>query len=774
MVAPEAIKAARYGDKIRLSIKVKGIVQGVGFRPFVYNLAHKYELSGWVCNSSAGVEIEVEGNAHSLKEFVSEITANPPVLAHIEKVEAQDNLSLQGYSRFEIRKSIREDGQFVPVSPDISVCEDCLKELFGPADRRYLYPFINCTNCGPRFTIIKDVPYDRDKTTMSEFTMCLPCKTEYEDPLNRRFHAQPNACPKCGPEISLFDCNGKRVDCQDIVNEAAHLILQGFIVAIKGIGGYHLACDATNTEAVARLRGRKYREDKPFALMVEGIEEIKAFCYLEKEEESLLLDHKRPIVLLKKREDSNLISEEAAPGNRYLGVMLPYSPLHYLILKEVKGPLVMTSGNISDEPIAYHDSEAILRLGRIADYFLLHNREIHQRTDDTVARIFDGAPMMIRRSRGYVPLSITLPLSGGEVLACGGQLKNTFCLTRGNRAFLSHHIGDLDNLETLSSFEEGIEYFKRLFHLRPKVTCYDLHPDYLSTRYALAQEGEKVGVQHHHAHLASCLGENGVTDRVIGVIFDGSGYGEDGRIWGGEFLVGDFSSFERMAHLEYVPMAGGEKAIKEPYRMAFAYLLESFSDDAFEVIHSLNLRWDIERLHIFKQIIERGINSPMTSSMGRLFDAVSAILGVKERINHEGQAAVELEMIASHGEEGEYPVGVQNFEPCPSLPLTIRVQGIIRGIIDDLIAGTEKGIISARFHNTISTIIIEVCRWIREKTALNMVALSGGVFQNVMLLNLSVDRLKKNGFLVLTHHDVPPNDGGISLGQALVALKKLE
>lgn len=769
MVSPEASKSARYEDVVRSSIKVKGIVQGVGFRPFVYNLAQKYGLAGWVCNSSCGVEIEAEGDGQNIEKFVSEITGNPPVLARIEKIEVQDNLTLQGYSRFEIKESFREEGQFVPVSPDISICEECLKELFDPADRRYRYPFINCTNCGPRFTIIKDVPYDRENTTMAEFTMCLPCKTEYEDPSNRRFHAQPNACPVCGPKISLFDCKGKEVGCPDIIEKVNDFILKGFVVAIKGIGGYHLACDATNREAVARLRGRKYREDKPFALMVEGIDAINAFCYLERNEESLLQDPKRPIVLLRKREDSNLISEEVAPGNRYLGVMLPYSPLHYLILKAAKRPLVMTSGNISDEPIAYQDSDALSRLAGIADYFFVHNRDIHQRTDDTVARIFDEAPMMIRRSRGYVPLSITLPLSGREILACGGQLKNTFCLTRGDQAFLSHHIGDLDNLETLRSFEEGIEDFKRLFHLRPKVICHDLHPDYLSTRYALAQEGERLGVQHHHAHLASCLGENGIRDRVIGVIFDGTGYGGDGHIWGGEFLLGDFETFDRVAHLEYVPMPGGEKAIKEPYRMAFAYLLGSFGDDTFKVIQGLNLGWDFENLHIFKQITEKGINSPLTSSMGRLFDAVSAILGIKDRINYEGQAAVELEMVASHGEEGEYP-----FELLDTIPLRIRVTGIIRGIIDDLRAGRQKGIISARFHNTIPTIIVEICRWIREKTALNMVALSGGVFQNMRLLSLSVERLKENGFLVLTHHDVPPNDGGISLGQALVALKKLE
>ena len=769
MVAVEASKAARYEDVVRYSIKVRGIVQGVGFRPFVYNLAHKYSLSGWVCNSSGGVEIEAEGDDRNLKEFVSEIADRSPVLASIEKVEAQDNLPLKGYSRFEIKESFREDGQFVPVSPDISICEGCLKELFDPADRRYLYPFINCTDCGPRFTIIKDVPYDRDNTTMVEFAMCRPCKTEYEDPSNRRFHAQPNACPVCGPGISLFDCKGKELGCHDIIEKVTDFILKGFVVAIKGIGGYHLACDATNREAVARLRGRKYREDKPFALMVEGIAEVNAFCYLERNEESLLRDPKRPIVLLRKREDSNLISEEVAPGNRYLGVMLPYSPLHYLILKATKRPLVMTSGNISDEPIAYQDSDALSRLAKIADYFFIHNRKIHQRTDDTVARIFDESPMMIRRSRGYVPLSITLPLSGKEILACGAHLKNTFCLTRENQAFLSHHIGDLDNMETLRSFEEGIEDFKRLFHLRPKVICHDLHPDYLSTGYALAQEGEKIGVQHHHAHLASCLGENGVKDRAIGVIFDGTGYGEDGRIWGGEFLLGDFGSFERVAHLDYVPMPGGEKAIKETYRMAFAYLLGSFGDDAFKVIQGLNLTWDMESLHIFKQITEKGINSPLTSSMGRLFDAVSAILGLRDRINYEGQAAVELEMAASPLEDGEYP-----FEILDTLPLRIRARGVIRGIVDDLKAGREKADISARFHNTISSIVVDVCKWIRERNALNMVALSGGVFQNMRLLSLSVERLRENGFLVLTHQEVPPNDGGISLGQALVALKKLE
>ncbi|MFH1625398.1 MAG: carbamoyltransferase HypF [Pseudomonadota bacterium] len=765
----EVSTVARYEDLNRVTIRVKGIVQGVGFRPFVYNLARKYGLSGWVYNSSGGVEIEAEGGGQDIERFVSEIRERPPILARIERVEVQAKLPLKGDSRFEIRESLKEDGQFVPVSPDISVCGECLTELFDPKDRRYRYPFINCTNCGPRFTIINGVPYDRDSTTMVEFGMCSSCRTEYEDPSNRRFHAQPNACPACGPNISLLDCIGSKVDCSDIIEKVAHLILKGLVVAIKGIGGYHLACDATNREAVARLRGRKYREDKPFALMTEGIEIIRSFCYLERDEESLLRDPKRPIVLLRKREDSNLISEEVAPGNRYLGVMLPYSPLHCLILNQVKRPLVMTSGNVSDEPIAYQDSDALSRLTRIADYFLLHNRRIQHRTDDSVIRILDGAPMIIRRSRGFVPLSITLPLSGGEVLACGGHLKNTFCLTRGHQAFLSHHIGDLDNLETLRSFEEGIEHFKKLFCMRPRVICHDLHPDYLSTKYALAQEGEKMGVQHHHAHLASCLGENGVRDRAIGVIFDGTGYGEDNRIWGGEFLLGDFGSFERAAHLDYVPMPGGEKAIKEPYRMGWVYLLETFGDDAFKVIQGLNLPWDLESLHIFKQIIEKGMNSPLTSSMGRLFDAVSAILGIKERINYEGQAAIELEMAASHREDGEYP-----FEILDTLPLRIRVRGVIGGIVEDLKAGREKALISARFHNTISGILVDVCKRIRERTALNTVALSGGVFQNMRLLSLSLDRLKKNGFLVITHHEVPPNDGGVSLGQALVGLKRLE
>ncbi len=751
----------------RLRLRISGVVQGVGFRPHIYLLAEKHLLKGFVQNDMGGVTTEVEGKEEDISLFFLELLKHSPPSSRIDHIYREFVLPKRDIS-FVIVPSERKEDEAPLVSPDLSICPDCLSELFSPTDRRFRYPFINCTNCGPRFTIIKDVPYDRDNTTMAEFTMCDLCKTEYEDPSDRRFHAQPDACPKCGPKISLFDYKGEEVDCPDPIEKTTHLILEGFIVAIKGIGGYHLSCDATNREAVARLRGRKYREDKPFALMTEEIEAIRSFCYLERDEESLLQDPKRPIVLLKKRGDTNLISEEVAPGNRYLGVMLPYSPLHYLILREVKRPLVMTSGNISDEPIAFEDSDALLRLAKIADYFLVHDREIHQRADDTVARIFDGSPMMIRRSKGYVPLPITLPLSGKEVLACGGHLKNTFCLTRKNQAFLGHHIGDLDNLETLRSFEEGIEHFKNLFRLSPQVICHDLHPDYLSTRYALAQEGEKVGVQHHHAHLASCLGENGVRDRAIGVIFDGSGYGEDGCIWGGEFLLGDFGSFERAAHLEYVPMPGGEKAIKEPYRMAFAYLLESFGDDALEIIKELNLGWNFEKLYILKRAAEKGINSPLTSSMGRLFDAVSAILGIKERVNYEGQAAIELEMAASEEEMGEYP-----FEPLDTLPLRIGVRGIIRGIIDDLRIGKKKAIISARFHNTISTIVVKVCQWLREKTALDMVALSGGVFQNMRLLSLSVERLKENGFLVLTHHEIPPNDGGISLGQALVALKKL-
>ena len=758
-----------YNNASRSSIKVRGIVQGVGFRPFVYNLAKRYGLHGWVCNSSGGVVIEVEGYGGDLQGFVSEFAKRPPVLARIEKIEVRDNLDLQGYGRFEIRESLREENQLVPVSPDISVCEDCLRELFDPDDRRYRYPFINCTNCGPRFTIIRDTPYDRDSTTMVEFTMCRPCKREYEDPADRRFHAQPNACPACGPQVSLLEGRAGKVECPDIVEEVRDLILGGFIVAIKGIGGYHLACDATNAFAVARLRDRKYREDKPFALMAEGIEAVKSFCHIEKDEETLLLSPARPIVLLKRRGDVHLIAEEVAPGNRYLGVVLPYSPLHYLILRKVGRPLVMTSGNISDEPIAYQDADALLRLAKIADYFLLHKRKINQRVDDSVARVFAGAPMMIRRSRGYVPLPITLPLSGREVLACGGQLKNTFCLTKGDQAFLGPHIGDLDNMTTLRSFREEVEHFKGLFRLRPEVICHDLHPDYLSTRYALEQEGEKMGVQHHHAHLASCLGEKGIRERAMGVIFDGSGYGDDGCIWGGEFLVGDLGSFERMAHLEYIAMPGGEQAIKEPYRMAFSYLLESFGDEAFEMVEGLNLGWNPGKLRVFKQIIERGINSPLTSSMGRLFDAVAAILGVRERVNYEGQAAIELEMAASHGEAGEYP-----FELSDTVPLKIGVRGVIRGIIADLRAGMGKGVIATRFHHTISTVIVEVCRRMREKTNVDTVALSGGVFQNIRLLSSSRERLKENGFRVLTHRLVPPNDGGISLGQACVALERLK
>jgi len=711
--------------------------------------------------------IEVEGYNRNLEIFVREFAQSPPVLARIEKIEVRDNLVLQGYKIFEIRESLKEDGQFVPVSPDISICDECLQELCGPDDRRYRYPFINCTNCGPRFTIIRDIPYDRDNTTMVEFTMCRPCKREYEDPSNRRFHAQPNACTVCGPYISLLDCRGEKVDCPDIVANVSDLILGGFIVAIKGIGGYHLACDATNAFAVARLRDRKYREDKPFALMAEGIESVKSFCRLKKEEEALLLSPAKPIVLLKRRGEINIVADEVAPGNRYLGVVLPYSPLQYLILRQVKRPLVMTSGNISDEPIAYRDADALLRLAKIADYFVLHNRKIHQRVDDSVARIFAGAPMMIRRSRGYVPLPINLPISGREVLACGGQFKNTFCLTKEDQAFLGPHTGDLDNMATLHSLEEGIEHYKRLFRLRPEIICHDLHPDYLSTGYALKLEGEKIGVQHHHAHLASCLGENGIRERAIGVIFDGSGYGEDGCIWGGEFLVGDFGSFERMAHLQYVAMPGGEQAIKEPYRMAFSYLLESFGDDAFKVAEGLNLEWNFGKLHVFRRIMEREINSPLTSSMGRLFDAVSSLLGIRKRVNYEGQAAAELEMVASHEDNGEYP-----FELFDTVPLRIGVGGIIRGIINNLRAGKSKGIISARFHNTVSHIIVEVCRRIREKTGVNTVALSGGVFQNIRLLSLSAERLKENGFRILTHHLVPPNDGGLSLGQACVGLER--
>ena len=751
--------------KCRTQISIKGIVQGVGFRPFIYNLARKYELKGYVLNNTSGVNIEVEGESSVIDEFIQKVKTEPPPQAVIFEMHSQ-NIEPLGYEDFTIRKSDDQEEKFVPISPEIATCKDCLKELFDPSDHRYRYPFINCTNCGPRFTIVKDIPYDRKFTTMAPFIMCEKCQREYDDPGDRRFHAQPNACPECGPRLSLLDDKGGEINVPDVITEVCRLLKDGKIIAIKGLGGYHLACDAMNKDAVSTLRSRKFREHKPFALMVKDVETAKTLCHVNDDEEKLLKGTIRPIVLLRKRPDCP-VAESVAPHQEYHGVMLPYTPLHHVLMAESGLVLVMTSGNISSEPIVYHDDEAFERLSRIPDYFLVHDREIHIRTDDSVSRVWHGKEVVLRRSRGYCPFPLLLPFQFEEqILACGAELKNTFCLTRGNYAFMSHHIGDLENLETLTSFEQGIEHFKRIFYIDPAYVAYDLHPDYLSTKYALSVNGvPKIGIQHHHAHIASCMCDNGIDGEVIGISFDGTGYGTDEKIWGGEFLVCDYGGFERVAHLEYVPLPGGEKAIKEPWRMAASFLDRIYGDSMYGLGIDFVKTLDRNKWTIIKKMIDKGLNSPLTSSSGRLFDAVSALVGVRQEVYYEGQAAIELEMAADKDEEGFYSYDLEELGNGSQ----VMLEPIIRGIVTDIGDNVSVPTIAGKFHNTMAKIILNICLRVRKASGIEKVALSGGVFQNTLLLNKTFTLLDGSGFKVYTQHRVPPNDGGIALGQAVIA-----
>jgi hydrogenase maturation protein HypF len=785
----------RDGDSspVRTAVRVEGIVQGVGFRPFVYALAARLGLAGLVGNDVDGVFAEVEGSPAATAEFLRALERDAPPLARVERVTAAA-MAPTGAAAFEIVASEPGGRRRTLIAADSATCADCLRELADPADRRFRYPFINCTNCGPRFTIVKDVPYDRPLTTMAGFPLCERCAAEYHDPANRRFHAQPVCCPACGPQLTLLTPTaapaaaarpedsgspatswcGQRSTISSLsgpaaLELAAGLLREGRIVAVKGLGGYHLAADATNEEAVAALRARKHREDKPFAVMTADLAAARRLGRVDDAEAALLTSPARPIVLLARQPDAQ-VAASAAPGSRQLGVMLPYTPLHHLLLAAVGRPLVLTSGNVSDEPIAYRDEDALARLGAIADAFLTHNRDIHVRTDDSVARVVGGRPLLTRRSRGYAPEPVTLrgaSLAGfpRPVLACGAELKNTFCLAKDQHAFVSHHIGDLENAETLRSFTEGIEHFSRLFDISPQVVAYDLHPEYRSTKYALDLDGvDLVGVQHHHAHIASCLADNGADDRtggpVIGVAFDGTGYGLDGTLWGGEFLIATLADFVRAGHLTPVPLPGGAAAVRQPWRMAAAYLDATHLDAARLPVARRNAaRWDT-----IVAMARRGVNAPLTSSAGRLFDAAAAILDVRDEITYEGQAAIELEQLADPTETGAYHAGIEASEP-------FRANGadLIAATAEDLTAGVPRQVIAARFHRGLAALIQDSCVLLRERHALNTVALSGGVFQNLFLLRQTVTRLEAQGFTVLTHSRVPCNDGGISLGQAVVA-----
>jgi hydrogenase maturation protein HypF len=772
------------------------VVQGVGFRPFVYRLAHDHGLSGWVLNHSGGVDIEVEGPPQALAGFIHGLTAQAPPLARIVGVEVAD-APLHGYESFEIRHSVAEEGRYQLISPDIATCADCLRELLDRSDRRYRYPFTNCTNCGPRFTIIRNIPYDRPLTTMEPFAMCPNCQREYDDPLDRRFHAQPNACPVCGPQVWIEESGepGSRLAEKDeAVRLAGSMLQEDQVLAIKGLGGFHLACDATSARAVGTLRARKGRPAKPLAVMMASLDDIRRHCVVSEEEEELLTGQQCPIVLLRWREESTVVAS-VAPENLYLGVMLPYTPLHHILLRDVGRPLVMTSGNLSEEPIAQDNEEARRRLGPLADAFLMHNRDIYARYDDSV--LFNALPpniQPIRRSRGYAPFPIQLPFKAEQILAVGAELKNTFCLTRDEFAFLSQHIGDMENLETLEHFERSITLYQHLFRIEPELVAHDLHPGYFATQYAEASDKPLVGIQHHQAHIAACLADNGwsfagtqdrpfasAKDRqggepdsgqgpgtgpVIGVAWDGTGYGLDGHIWGGEFFVGDYGGLQRVAHLEYLPMPGGEAAILNPWRLALGYIyalsgelppLPGVSD---------------EEIRVVRQQVDRELNTPLTSAAGRLFDAVAALIGVRHQVTYEAQAAIELEMLAlrqpntpADGVPPIYPFDVEQGVD----GAVIRLRRLLEAILADVAAGVRPAEIGWRFHQTLAEMILAVCQRISGETGLRTVALSGGCFQNRLLLALAVARLEQNGFRVLLHRQVPCNDGGISLGQAAIA-----
>jgi hydrogenase maturation protein HypF len=771
---------------VRTSVRVEGVVQGVGFRPFVYSLATRLGLAGWVGNDADGVFAEVEGPAAGVQDFLAALVRDAPPLAQVDRVTAQP-IAPDGRAGFAIVPSDRAGPRRALISADVATCADCLRELADPADRRFGYPFINCTNCGPRFTIVRGVPYDRPLTTMAGFAMCPACRAEYDDPADRRFHAQPVCCPACGPQLRLVesphqpgapptphDPGGQRPPHRpgtsvqhddDALARAVQILHNGQVLAVKGLGGYHLAVDARSQPAAARLRAAKHREDKPFAVLVPDVAAARELCEVGELAEALLASPRRPIVLLPRRAAAGLIADAVAPGNRQLGLMLPYTPLHHLLLARFPHPMVLTSGNVSDEPIAYQDGDALDRLSGIADAFLTHDRPIHIRTDDSVVRPFRGRPAVLRRSRGYAPQPLAVRTRFSRpVLACGAELKNTFCLGREQHAFLSPHIGDLENYETLRSFTEGIEHFQRLFDVIPELVAHDLHPEYLSTKYALDRPGaELVGVQHHHAHIASCLADNEAAGPVIGVAFDGTGFGPDGTIWGGEFLLADLAVAERGGSLAGLPMPGGAAAIRQPWRMAAVYLDAAFPGalpDGLAVAARNSASWaDVLAM------ARRGVNSPVTSSAGRLFDAVAALLGVRDTINYEGQAAVELEQLAAAGlEHRGYPARIT-----PGPPFTAAGPDLVRAAAEDLLAGLPPDVISARFHRGMAGLIVAGCELLRESSGLGTVALSGGVFQNLLLLGTVVGRLEARGFQVLTHSRVPPNDGGISLGQAVVA-----
>ena len=800
--------------QIRRQIDVSGIVQGVGFRPYIYRLASERHLAGTIRNTSSGVTIEVEGPPAAVNDFVTRLPCEAPPLARIIGIVARE-LPCNGDQEFRIIGSQTEATVRTLISPDVATCDDCLREMLDSRDRSYRYPFINCTNCGPRFTIIRDIPYDRPSTSMSAFTMCAACQAEYDDPSDRRSHAQPNACWDCGPKLEWWNSHGEELSSSDPIANAIAALQDGQIVAIKGLGGFHLAADATNTEAVELLRERKRRVGKPFAVMAPSLAAAEEFCDISEGEAEALKSIQRPIVLLSRRAGtaSRKIADAVAPSNKYLGVFLPYTPLHHLLLAEGKfEALVMTSGNLSEEPIVIANDEALARLSSLADFFLMHNRDILLRCDDSVVRqvprflaessrpeVFNRRDhrenkesaektetqdswklQQLRRSRGFVPVPVFLKEEVASILAVGGELKNTICLTKGRHAFLSQHVGDLENLESYKFFEEAIDHLQNVLEIELSIIAYDLHPDYFSTKWARRQAGlQTIGVQHHHAHIASCMAENHLDGNVIGFALDGTGYGTDGNIWGGEVFIADFVDFERAAHFEYVPMPGGSAAIREPWRMAVSYLLHHFGRDLLRM--KLPFLGGISRhkLDLLMHALERHINSPLTSSCGRLFDAVAAIAGVRQEVTYEAQAAIELEMALDHNRNGGEAKRAKEsisaeaayrFGVVPATgPSIISTRLMFEALLKDVGDNTPVAEISRKFHDGLVNVFVRIAETLRERKSLNRVCLSGGTFNNLYLTVRISSELRAAGFEVFTQNEVPAGDGGLSLGQAMIA-----
>ncbi|MCD4678728.1 MAG: carbamoyltransferase HypF [Desulfobacula sp.] len=758
-------------------LEISGVVQGVGFRPFLFVLAKKYHLKGEVSNTCGGVLVIVEGTLKNIESFTNDIYDKNPLLASVTRIESFD-AKLQNFSLFQIVKSKSSSSRTTLISPDVSICPDCLAEMKDSCDRRYEYPFINCTNCGPRYTIIEDIPYDRPKTSMKLFKMCPLCQQEYDDPLNRIFHAQPNACPECGPHVFLTDNKGKRIDSdsKEAVTLAARYLSQGKIVAVKGLGGFHLACDASNQKAVKILRQRKSRPHKPFALMAQSTSHLFDHVHASPEEKKLLESYHRPIVLLNKKniKEDNIkgVAPDVSPLNKSFGVMLPYTPLHYLLLEKGPDVLVMTSGNRSGEPLSIDNEDALDAFCDIADYFLLHNRDIYFRADDSIARIQAGRPRFIRRSRGYAPLPVFLNKKMPKILGCGGGLKSTVCLTRNNYVFLSQHIGDLDNVKVFDFFQDSIDHLKGILDIQPEIIVHDMHPGYMSTNYAKAQKNiKKVAVQHHHAHAAACMAENDLDEEVIAITLDGTGYGTDGHIWGGEIFLATQSAFKRKAHLSYIKMPGGDAAVLEPWRMAVSVLYQAFGTDFFALDIPFMKEMEKENLSFVCQMMDKNLNSPLTSSTGRLFDAVASLLCIRHKISYESQAAMELESIT----DKELTQDVYGFDiiQCKNneedRSFEIDLMACIRQIAKDLSVDESLGQISSKFHNTIVKAFSCAAIKVSKETGIRKILLSGGVFNNDYILSSMIRTLEENNLKVYTHTKVPTGDGGISLGQAVVA-----